>query len=57
MPKHGSCGSKSPAEQLIHREYKVTGIPKEMGGRSEKGHSKDMDHAIQEREHDRTRVR
>lgn len=52
----GSCGTKSPASQLLQKEHKMTGIPKEMGKRSDSA-PKSMDHASSEREYERTKVR
>ena len=52
----GSCGTKSPASQLLNRDHKLSGIPKEMGKRSGDS-TKSSDHASSEREYERTKVR
>ena len=56
MPR-GSI-SKSPASQIITKDYVSKGIPKHMGG-SRSGDSNDpkMDHSISQQSEDRTKVR
>ena len=58
MPK-GSCGSKSPAQQLLDKQHKLTGIPKQMGTHpgSDKKSSLGQDHADSKHEYERTKVR
>ena len=50
-------GTKSPAQQLLQKEHRITGIPKEMGKRSGDSIPKSMDHACSEKEHKRTETR
>ena len=57
MPK-GSCGSKSPAQQLLNKDHKLAGIPKQMGSPSGSDKKSDLgqDHAKSERDYKRTEV-
>lgn len=49
---------KSPAQQILGKDYSLKGIPKEMG-RQGSGDSKDSkhDHAISEQSDNRTKIR